>query len=201
MFYIVERDEKMIINGEEVRIWKVPPRSIGRFYLRKYSAGETEENHDMLAYRPMFEQGTSRVQVSNITTAPLTRFSLRFIPYVAAMRDGITESVQRLGYGQDNWGTRVRFLVGQGIFLSSTASRPGSEVQMVSYSTGIAALSSGANRPGRFLTGLCLHFHSSIQHGVIHPEERPLYILLLLAAVGWVFYWLLINYSSRFKAS
>jgi hypothetical protein len=65
------------------------------------------------------------------------------------VKSRIAQSVQRLGYGLDDRGSRVRFPAGAGIFLFTTASRTalGSTQPPTQWVPG--ALSLGVKRPGR----------------------------------------------------
>jgi hypothetical protein len=74
-----------------------------------------------------------------------------------------------LGYGLDDWGSRVRFLAGLGIFLFITVSRTalGSIQPPIQWVP--RALSLGVKRPGCELT---THLHlvpKSRMPGAIHP--------------------------------
>jgi hypothetical protein len=54
-----------------------------------------------------------------------------------------------VGYGLDNWGSRIRFPAGTGNFSLYHRVHNGSGAHQASYPMGIGALSLGVKRPGR----------------------------------------------------
>jgi hypothetical protein len=72
-----------------------------------------------------------------------------FIPVDQCSRAVIAQSVQRLGYGLDDRGSRVRFPAGAENFSLHYRVQNGSEAQLASFPVGTGGSFPGVKRPGR----------------------------------------------------